>query len=151
MVAVVSRLAAIVLLVAAFLPSDGLAIQWPSIRLPWLAPAVDSSQLRVLIVEETADRAKLPPSQLAILTSSIVRAKLDAVCCKGADGKTPEWRILDKDLDAAGESALWQEAMKIPRESVPWLVVTDGVRHGYSGPLPKTIDETLAIVGRYAR
>jgi hypothetical protein len=66
----------------------------------------------------------------------------------GADGKTREWRIWDKDVDPSQESAVWQAAMKRPRASVPWLLVSNG-KTGYEGPLPGTADDLLALLKKY--
>lgn len=111
-------------------------------------PNLDTSKLRVLIVEETADRAGLPPGQLAVLTSSKVRRALDALCMK-VDG-TPEWRIFDDDSDISAESDVWQEAMAKPRSSLPWLLVSDG-KQGVSMPLPKSVDEMLGILETFSK
>ena len=44
-----------------------------------------------------------------------------------------EYRILDKD--ATGRPAVWQEALQRPRDSLPWLIVSNGQK-GFEGPLP---------------
>ena len=49
--------------------------------------------LRVLIVFETADLAKLPSGQQAILYGQTFRDYLDSVCVLGSDNKTHEWQI----------------------------------------------------------
>lgn len=105
------------------------------------------SGLRVLILEETGDRQKLPPSQAAILTSAELRAALKAKCAKGVDG-SPEFRFLDVDADVSLQEKHWQEAMKLPRQSLPWIVVSDG-KAGFQGPLPATIQDTLALIAKF--
>lgn len=109
---------------------------------------IPGGELRVLIVEESADRAKLPAAQQAVLFSPRVRDYLNTNCAVGPDGKTPEWRILDKDTDLSGESAIWQAVMKRPRQSLPWIVIGYG-NTGYEGPLPATVDEMLKLLARY--
>ncbi len=103
--------------------------------------------LRVLIVYESADLAKMPPAQQSILDSAAVRGYLQEKCAKGPDG-TPERRIWDKDTDASAESKLWQDAFKRPRKEVPWLVISNG-KAGYEGPLPATVDDALKLLKQY--
>ena len=102
--------------------------------------------LRVLVVFETADVARLPVAQAAILYSKTARDFLEANCVAGPDGRTKEYRIYDRDV--VGDSQLWQAAMKRPRSSVPWLVVSNG-RAGYEGPLPATVADFIELVGKY--
>lgn len=104
---------------------------------------------RVLIIEESAERAKLPVAQLKILFDKGVRDYLNSKCVKGADQKTAEWRIWDKDADASGEAKHWQDALKRPRQSVPWVIISDG-KTGYEGPLPATVEAALELFKRYA-
>lgn len=105
--------------------------------------------LRVLIVYETADAPKMPPAQAAIIYGKTARDYLLANCAIGPDGKTREVRIWDKDISTAGESKLWQDAMARPRQSVPWIIVSNG-KTGFEGPLPANVDEFLTLVKRYA-
>lgn len=104
---------------------------------------------RVLMVYESADLSKMPAAQQVILYSKPVRDYLNAKCIMGPDNKTHDWRIWDRDSDTSNESALWQAAMKRPRASVPWIIISDG-KKGYEGPLPATVDETLALLKKYA-
>lgn len=103
---------------------------------------------RVLFVVESSDASKLTAAQLAILTSGEIRTYLNSKCVVGPDGKTKEWRQWDKDVDTSAESQLWQAAMKRPRSSLPWIVISDG-KTGFEGPLPATIADTLAILKKY--
>lgn len=103
---------------------------------------------RVLIVYESAALARYPPGQLAVLYAKAVRDYLNTRCPVGPDGKTREWRIYDQDTDTSGESRTWQDAMRRPRQSLPWVVVSNG-RTGYEGPLPASVADTLALFQRY--
>ena len=105
--------------------------------------------LRVLIVYETADLAKLTAGQRAILYSAKVRAHLDSVCVKGPDARTAEWRLWDQNVDASGESVLWQNAMKRARASLPWVVISNPGKGGYEGPLPDGTEAFLTLVKKY--
>ena len=101
---------------------------------------------RVLIVYETSD--KMTAEFQAIILGKEVRDYLAAKCVKGPDGKTPEFRIMDKDSVVKDESKLWQDAMLRPRQSVPWLLVSNG-RTGFEGPLPATVADTLIILRKH--
>ena len=103
---------------------------------------------RVLVVYESAELPKLPPQQQAVLYAKSVRDYLDAKCAVGADGKTREWRMWDKDSDASGEAKHWQDALKRERKSVPWIIVSTG-KGGYEGPLPASVAETLALMKKH--
>lgn len=116
---------------------------------PGPAP-IPAAGLRVLMVFETAEATKLPPAQQAILYGAEMRAMLNSKCTVGADGKTKEWRIYDKDLSMANESKLWQDAMARPRTTVPWIIVSNGT-DGYEGPLPATVDEAKKLVEKFAK
>ena len=101
---------------------------------------------RVLMVYETAEVSKLPKEQQSVLYSKKVRDYMDSKCV--ANGGTKEWRIWDKDIDTSGESKLWQDAMKRTRQSIPWLIVSDG-KTGYEGPLPPNVEATLELLKKY--
>ena len=102
----------------------------------------------MLIIEESAERNKLPPAQASILFSTEIRKYLNAKCPTGSDGKTKEWRIYDQNVDLSGEAKTWKDAMSRPRSSVPWVVISNGTT-GYEGPLPANVDETLALLRKY--
>jgi hypothetical protein len=97
---------------------------------------------RVLIVYESdlAEMVKLPPTRAAILTSTVLRAYLTAHQVEG--------RFLDKDTEFTTEPQVWRDAMKLPRDSVPWIYVSNG-KTGYSGPLPENVADTLVILKKY--
>ena len=104
-------------------------------------PLIAGEGLHVLIVEEVDDRRSLSRDQLAVLTSSALRGWF-------TDHKA-EWHVWDKDFDASHEPENWQAALKIPRESLPWLIVSRKGKPNYSGPLPATVDATLEVLRRY--
>lgn len=104
--------------------------------------------LRVLVVYESAELPKLPPGQQAVLYARSIRDYLDRKCVVGADTRTREWRMWDRDSDASGEAKHWQDALKRDRKSVPWIVISTG-RDGYEGPLPASVAETLALLKKY--
>lgn len=101
---------------------------------------------RVLIVRETKDLSTLPPSQVAIFSSTDVRQYLNQKTV--LEGNQRAYRIWDQDTDVSREAQHWQDAMKRPRASVPWLLVSNG-KDGYEGPLPKTVDEMLTLLKKF--
>lgn len=98
--------------------------------------------LRVLIRYEAEDFNQLPSSQIAIFTATEVVQWLTDNCVK--DG----YRITDDDLDTQFESDIWQNAYKTKAESLPWINISNGVT-SFSGPLPKTIAETMTLLKKY--
>lgn len=133
--------------VVSLLPSGW---HWPVIT-PFNPPPIAEAGFRVLVLEETAERSKLPKDQLTILTSTVVRTRLKARCVKTADG-TPEFRFLDKDTDLANESEIWKKAVERAKTDskgvMPWMLLSNG-KTGLSGPLSANGAELLELVGKY--
>lgn len=93
--------------------------------------------LRVLIVYDGDKLPNAPASLQTILFSTALRTWMSANCVKGADGKSPEWRVWSSDIDTTGESDIWQKAMKRNHPTLPWILISNGDT-GYEGPLPTT-------------
>lgn len=108
-------------------------------------PVVTNPEFRLLIVEETADRPKLPAGQQGIFTSTVLRKWLKDHCKPLSDGSNG-FRIVDVD-DVENLPAEFK-GLETPK-SVPWLFVTNGTT-GLSCPLPGTADEVIAKVSPYA-
>lgn len=111
------------------------------------------SGFRVLILEETAERAKLPKAQLSALLSTKAREYLNTKTPKGADGKTPEWRMLDDDhTDTSFLAENWKLAVERARKEsagkLPWIIVSDGAK-GESRAFPQTEAELLELLRKY--
>lgn len=105
--------------------------------------------LRVLVVHETAEAAKLPAGQFAIIYGDTFRGTLrDRTDKSGPDGRG--WNIWDKDQDATAAAKFWQDALKRSRPSVPYIHLFKGEKLAYEGPLPATVEEATAIVTKYA-
>jgi hypothetical protein len=86
--------------------------------------------------------------QMAVIQGSRFR---DAVFPKLAKvGTSPEFRCYDQNVKTEGESKIWQDAMKRPRASLPWMLVSNG-KAGYEGPLPASTDEAIKLVDQYAK
>lgn len=91
--------------------------------------------LHVLMVFDNNAKGSYTKGQLDTLDGADVRAYLQSHCEKGPDGKTAEFRILDKDTDMSKESDFWKKAMTIQRGTLPWIIIGNGDK-GFSGPIP---------------
>lgn len=112
---------------------------------PGPTPVVDEApfpadRLSVLMVEDFNKRFDLPSSQIDLLNSMILR---DRVRQMGG-----EIRSFDKDINAQHEAQKWRDGLAKPRDSLPWILIANG-RRGYSGPLPKTVDEAIQLIERF--
>lgn len=117
-----------------------------------LLPASDSSRVtppgppvpgegkHLLIIEETAERGRLPQGQLSIVRSVDLRSWLS--------NRGWEFRCWDDDTDPQREAQWWQDAMQLERTSVPWLVLSNG-ESGVSEPLPEDVDAVKSLVEKY--
>jgi len=112
-------------------------------------PPFPSQGLRVLILEETGDRGKLPRPQLAILSSTKLTKWLNEHCVDNG------WRKLDDDMTAEElnlAAPVWQEAFTLTKAQsdgkTPWIAITDG-KSGESRPLPQTEAELMTILEKY--
>jgi hypothetical protein len=104
--------------------------------------------LRMLIVYDSAHADKLTTGQQAVIYGKSTRDYLNAKTPLGADGKTHEWRIWDKDVAVDAEEKVWQDAMKRPHPTLPYLIVSNG-KSGYEGLLPVGVEETMTILKKY--
>lgn len=106
--------------------------------------------MRVLIVYESAELSKMPAAQQAVIFSKTVRDYLNAKCVIGADNKTREWRMWDKDVATDNEGKVWQDAMKRERKSVPWLIISSPEKGGgFEGPLPASVSAFMELIKKY--
>lgn len=113
-------------------------------------------KLWVVIVKDGAHLTQLPSSQMQALLSTKIRDYCSTHCLAGTDGKTPEFKVYDKDTDVSQQSPAIQKAFKMAVDDMakagstaPWLTVSNG-KTGYSGPLPLTetaVIEKLKIYG----
>lgn len=94
-------------------------------------------ELAVLIVEESTERSTLPQAQLDIFTAGQVWMDQNGI----------EGMILDPDTQGVNMPP-WREAFAVPRQSVPWIVISNG-RSGTSEPLPQSLEAFKELVGRF--
>lgn len=96
-----------------------------------------TDKLSVLIVEETSDRDDLPSAQVSAIESTVWREYVA--------GKGGEVRVLEPEAKLSNEEDWVSAALAVKRDSIPWLVVSNGKR-GSSGPLPENLDGLLAKI-----
>lgn len=104
----------------------------------------------VLIVYEAEDVSKYPAGQSLILQSTEFREWLDGKTSEDADGNENS-RIWDKDTETTYVADVWKQALALPRETLPWLVISDGSKGVFQGPLPESIDATKKLIGDYLK
>jgi len=102
---------------------------------------IGTGKLRVLIVEETAQRGQLPPDQAAVFTAKAIRDYAGTHCVEGG------FLTLDKDADLSKLPAAWKPLAANPK-SLPWMAIEVNGRI-HAGPLPGTVEKTLALLQRY--
>ncbi len=102
---------------------------------------------RCLMVYDSNKLSTLPGDQRQVLYSDVIRAYLRSHCIVGTD-KVPDWRVFPTDEDTTNDDPMWGRVMKRPRASVPWLVLGNG-KAGFEGPLPLTIDDTMALLTKF--
>jgi hypothetical protein len=111
---------------------------------PQPKPPITEPGFRVIVIYETM---ALTPAVNNILKSKAIWDYLDAKCAK--DNGTPARRFYDKDVPPGPDSFKWeQEAFGRPRQSIPWIVISNGVT-GFEGPLPASEAATLDLLKKY--
>ena len=114
---------------------------------PTPAPAdvpIKADGLHVLIVYDA--KVPLPEAQFNVIYGQKSRQMLNAKCAT-----TAAWRIWPADADTSAEQGHWKDAYARPRKSLPWVLVSNPKVGGFEGPLPATVDEFEALIGRYAK
>lgn len=95
---------------------------------------------KVLIVLEKQEQHLLTSGQVAGIFGSTTEEYIK--------GKGGEFAILDKDNTAATLPKAWQDVMKRPRASMPWVVIGNG-KTGFEGPVPKASAEFHDLLKKY--
>lgn len=109
-------------------------------------PVILPTKLQVVIIEDPAERANIPASQIAIMDGAELRDYCKTHCTI-TDG-TPDKRVLSVRQDISGQPEWVKQAFAEPRTSVPLLVILTPTKK-ISGPLPKTIEETMTEIKKY--
>lgn len=120
---------------------------------PGPTPPTPIAGLKVLLVEETADRPKLSAAQKAILDGLPFHLFLDSKCADDPDTQSKKgWRLHDKDQDLRLLAKFYQDAQSaVKGKSMPRIVIgSDAGGIAYEGPLPATVKEAQDLVNKYA-
>lgn len=97
--------------------------------------------LHVLLVWESADASALTSGQRDIFYSSDSRSFL-----KEKSGN--KWRLYDKDVILPESEKVWATALKRPRTSLPWVIISNGTT-GYEGPVSENLADFKKLVEQY--
>lgn len=102
-------------------------------------PVAIDAKLRVLILFENDELGRLPTSQLLAIQGPQIRDWLKA--------NNAEFRIWDQHTDTQYADKFWQEAIKLPHQSLPWIWISGGKDgKGVNGPLPQSADDVIALL-----
>ena len=96
---------------------------------------INAPGLNLLIVEESEDTDDLPRGQQEILGT--------VPFLKGWS-----YRIDDPTDPEPNDLQHWQDAMKRPRTTLPWVIISNGST-GFEGPLPATLPEFEKLLVQY--
>lgn len=113
------------------------------------SPWGNAPGLRVMISfqdRDLADKNKITPQQLSILTGARVREYLDAKCTKV--GRDPQYFMWDHEEDVSAMPSVWQDAHKLGAGKTAWVVVGNGEKWEQF-TLPATVDAFLAKMKPY--
>jgi hypothetical protein len=94
----------------------------------------------VLIVLEKKDQQTLKKEHVAIIFGEETETYIKS--------KNGGFAVLDKDNTAASLPKAWQDAMKRPRSTLPWVLISNG-KTGYEGPLPTHEEEWKLLLRKY--
>jgi hypothetical protein len=109
-------------------------------------PVIPIGKIQVVIIEDPAERGSLPASQISVMDGQAIR-QYAKTHCSDTDG-TPDFRVLSLRQDVTAAEDWVVEAFAVARPSVPFIVILTGSKT-VSGPLPKTVDETLTLLKTY--
>jgi hypothetical protein len=104
-------------------------------------------KLNVMIVEETSDRIHIPWDQIVAMQSTVWRQYVDSKSGLEPSG-AHHYRLVDKDDNMAKDAKKWSDAFARPRNTTPWIIVSNG-KTGYEGPLPKNLADLMTLIQKY--
>lgn len=112
------------------------------------------TKLSVLFIDEHSDYGTDQyKSYLGVVNSTKIRAYLNSHCNTEVINNAtpiPTWRKWDQNTDISNESAMWKKLFAVQHTSLPWLVIADSSGNTfYSGTVPATENDTLALLQKY--
>lgn len=107
---------------------------------------VTPTKLQVVIIEDPELKSTLPPDQLAAMDGSEVRQYVKTHCSV-TDG-TPDFRKLSIRQNTSTAPEWIKAAFAEQRTALPFIVILTPTQT-ISGPLPKTVEETLTLLKKY--
>jgi len=107
-------------------------------------PFDGATGLHVLIVFQ--DNGEITKEHYSVIYGKTVRDYLNSKCVM-ING-TPQRRIYDVNTLMDGESALWKNAMKRNRTSIPWIAVGNGT-NWVEQALPNSVADTIALLKKF--
>lgn len=113
-------------------------------------PILGDGGMRVLFIVETMDGiGKVPVAMRSAIFGAEVRDILNTKTKPTPDGGKRGWYIIDKDEDFSAESRVWGDALKRPRTTLPWVIISSPVGN-YEGPVPDNVAAMVALLKKYA-
>jgi hypothetical protein len=105
--------------------------------------------LKILFVTNEKDKTKLPAGQINTLYGVPFREWLNSVTPMGPDGKTHDWNIWDQSTDASAMPQIWQDWLKRPHASLPWVILGDESGVAFEGPVPADPTATKTLIQKF--
>jgi len=102
----------------------------------------------LLMVFETADVAKYPLPQLAILQGASIRTWLNGKL-PPKSAKSYRWYILDKDTDVSNIDPVWKGILAAAPPTPSYVIADEQGKIVTKGPLPATVEAAQTEFGKY--
>jgi hypothetical protein len=107
-------------------------------------PPINAEGLKVMVVYDKSPA--LTPDQLNIINSTELQTFINGLSsCK--DGQC--FRSFPANVEITTDEKYWQDAMKRPRKSSPWIIISHSKKGGFEGPLPNSLDELKQLIKKY--
>lgn len=107
---------------------------------------VAPQKLQIVILEDPELRGTLPAEQIAAMDGAVVRQYVKTHCVM--TGTTPDFRKLSIRQDVSNQPQWIKTAFAEERTALPLIVIMTPTQT-ISGPLPKTIAETMTLLKKY--
>jgi hypothetical protein len=120
-----------------------LAAIFTPVIVPGVLPVVSDAPLThkglyVIVVEDSQDRLKPDYKFTSAINAADWRKHVKAL--------GGEWRVIEPDEPMDNVNQVWRDALSLPRESLPWLIVSDSERGGYQGTFSPEVGGLLKSI-----